>query len=125
MVVLLLYSFAIGDLRGFVLVFFVGYLVIALLPELTLRPILMGRRTLVSPVIMFIGFMGGIMLLGVGGFLIGPLVLAVAVTWYRLRKEGRATEPGAPAWDYPSLKDLLKRMVAVSGLRTVLVVAQS
>jgi predicted PurR-regulated permease PerM len=30
MVILLLYSFAIGDLRGFVLVFFVGYLVVAL-----------------------------------------------------------------------------------------------
>jgi len=96
MVVLLLYAFAIGDIRGFFLVAFIGYAVIALLPELTLRPILMGRRALISPVVMFIGFMGGIILLGPGGFLLGPLILAVAVSWYRLRREGRADEPGTP-----------------------------
>ena len=91
MVILLLYSFAIGDLRGFLLVFFIGYLVIALLPELTLRPVLMGRRTHLSPFIMFFGFMGGILLLGIPGFLLGPLILAVAVTWWEIRKE-RAAE---------------------------------
>lgn len=90
MVILLLYSFAIGDLRGFLLVFLIGYLVIALLPELTVRPILMGRRAQVSPVIMFFGFMGGILLLGTSGFLLGPLILAVAVTWWGIRKEQQA-----------------------------------
>jgi len=90
MVILLLYSFAIGDLRGFLLVFLVGYLVIALLPELTVRPILMGRRAHISPVIMFFGFMGGILILGTSGFLLGPLILAVAVTWWGIRKEQRA-----------------------------------
>ena len=94
MVILLLYSFAIGDLRGFVLVFFIGYLVIALLPEITLRPILMGRRTHISPVIMFFGFMGGIFILGTSGFLLGPLILAVAVTWWQIRKERAAEAPG-------------------------------
>ena len=87
MVILLLYSFAIGDLRGFVLVFFIGYLVVALLPELSIRPILMGRRTHLSPYIMFFGFLGGILVLGISGFLLGPLALAAGVTWYRLRKE--------------------------------------
>jgi predicted PurR-regulated permease PerM len=90
MVILLLYSFAIGDLRGFALVFFIGYLVVALLPELSIRPILMGRRTHISPSLMFVGFMGGILLLGISGFLLGPLVLAVAVSFYALRKEQAA-----------------------------------
>ena len=90
MVVLLLYSFAIGDLRGFVLVFFIGYLVVALLPELTIRPILMGRRTHISPYLMFFGFMGGILLLGVSGFLLGPLALALAASWWGIRKERTA-----------------------------------
>jgi predicted PurR-regulated permease PerM len=94
MVILLLYSFAIGDLRGFLLVLFVGYLVIALLPEITLRPILMGRRTHLSPVVMFLGFMGGILLLGIPGFLLGPLALAVAVSWWEMRKEQAAGPPG-------------------------------
>jgi predicted PurR-regulated permease PerM len=89
MVILLLYSFAIGDLRGFLLVFFVGYLVVALLPEISLRPILMGRRTHLSPLLMFFGFLGGILVLGISGFLLGPLVLAVAASWYRLRKMER------------------------------------
>jgi predicted PurR-regulated permease PerM len=96
MIILLFYTFAIGDIRGFLLVLFIGYLVIALLPELTLRPILMGRRTHISPVVMFFGFMGGILLLGIPGFLLGPLILAVAVSWWQLRKERAAGTPEKP-----------------------------
>jgi predicted PurR-regulated permease PerM len=90
MVILLLYSFAIGDLRGFLLVFFVGYLVVALLPEVSIRPILMGRRTHLSPFIMFFGFLGGILVLGISGFLLGPLALAIAASWWGLRKKQKA-----------------------------------
>ena len=90
MVILLLYSFAIGDLRGFLIVFFIGYLVVALLPELSIRPILMGRRTHLSPYLMFFGFLGGILVLGISGFLLGPLILALAASWYRLRKADQA-----------------------------------
>jgi predicted PurR-regulated permease PerM len=39
---------------------------------------------------MFVGFMGGILLLGTSGFLLGPLILAVAVSWWRIRKEQKA-----------------------------------
>ncbi|MDD1665562.1 MAG: AI-2E family transporter [Methanomicrobiales archaeon] len=97
MVILLLYSFAIGDLRGFFLVFFIGYLVVALLPELSVRPILMGRRTHISPYLMFVGFLGGILLLGISGFLLGPLALALAASWYRLRRLQGAGSSGNPA----------------------------
>jgi predicted PurR-regulated permease PerM len=90
MVILLLYSFAIGDLRGFLLVFFIGYLVVSLLPELSVRPILMGRRTRISSYLMFFGFLGGILVMGVSGFLLGPLILALAASWYGLRKEQSA-----------------------------------
>ncbi|MDD1659001.1 MAG: AI-2E family transporter, partial [Methanomicrobiales archaeon] len=94
MVILLLYSFAIGDLRGFFLVFFIGYLVVALLPELSVRPILMGRRTHLSPYLMFFGFLGGILVLGISGFLLGPLALAIVASWYRLRKVREAGSSG-------------------------------
>jgi predicted PurR-regulated permease PerM len=96
MIILLLYTFAIGDLRGFLLVLFFGYLVIALLPEVTLRPVLMGKRTHLSPVVMFFGFMGGILLLGIPGFLLGPLALAVAVSWWKIRKEQAAAAAAIP-----------------------------
>ena len=97
MVILLLYSFAIGDLRGFLIVFFIGYLVVALLPELSVRPILMGRRAHLSPYLMFFGFLGGILVLGISGFLLGPLILAVAASWYRSRKAERAAPSGHPS----------------------------
>ena len=89
-VILLLYSFSIGDLRGFLIIFFIGYLMVALLPELTIRPILTGRRTHLSPLLMFFGFMGGILILGISGFLLGPLALALAACWWSLRKEHTA-----------------------------------
>jgi predicted PurR-regulated permease PerM len=50
----------------------------------------MGRRTLLSPVLMFASFMGGILVLGISGFLLGPLLVAIGVSWYRLVREGRA-----------------------------------
>jgi predicted PurR-regulated permease PerM len=94
MVILLLYSFAIGDIRGFFIVFFIGYLVVALLPELSVRPILMGRRTHLSPYLMFFGFLGGILVLGISGFLLGPLALAVAASWYKVHKADQASSSG-------------------------------
>jgi predicted PurR-regulated permease PerM len=94
MVILLLYSFTIGDLRGFLIVFFIGYLVVALLPELTIRPILMGRRTHIPPYLMFFGFLGGILLLGISGFLLGPLALALAASWWELVRGQPAGVPG-------------------------------
>ena len=112
MVVLLFYAIAIGDLRGFLLVLLVGYIGVALLPEVTIRPILMGRRTLLSPLLMFASFIGGILLLGLSGFLLGPLAVAMAVSWYRLRKEGRAegtATPGLILSDSPSRKGFIAR----------------
>jgi predicted PurR-regulated permease PerM len=44
---------------------------------------------------MFASFIGGILLLGISGFLLGPLLVALGISWYRLRKEGRAIEDRA------------------------------
>jgi len=93
MAVLGIYALALGDLKGLLLVFVVGYGGVALLPELTVRPILMGRGSHVHPLVMFFGFMGGILLLGTAGFVLGPLVLALAVSEYQARKEGREPSP--------------------------------
>jgi predicted PurR-regulated permease PerM len=43
---------------------------------------------------MFGSFIGGILLLGISGFLLGPLIVALAVTWFRLRTEERAGATG-------------------------------
>jgi predicted PurR-regulated permease PerM len=57
----------------------------------------MGRRTHISPYVMFFGFLGGILVLGISGFLLGPLALAVAASWYRLRKGRKAWRNSSPA----------------------------
>ena len=94
MAVLGIYALALGDLPGLLLVFVVGYGGVALLPELTVRPILMGRGSHAHPLVMFLGFMGGILLLGTAGFVLGPLILALAVSEYQVRKE--EGEPSSP-----------------------------
>ena len=93
MAVLGVYALALGDLRGVILVFLLGYGGVALLPELTVRPILMGRSSHVHPLVMFFGFMGGILLLGTAGFVLGPLILAMVVSEYRFGKEKGETSP--------------------------------
>lgn len=93
MAVLGIFALALGDIRGMLLVFLVGYGGVALLPELTVRPILMGRSSHVHPLVMFFGFMGGILLLGTAGFVLGPLILALAVAEYRFRRERWETSP--------------------------------
>jgi predicted PurR-regulated permease PerM len=48
----------------------------------------------ISPYLMFFGFLGGIFVLGISGFLLGPLALALAASWYRLRKVREAGSSG-------------------------------
>ena len=76
------YALAIGDLRGLLLVIFIGYPFVAALPDWIMRPLLMGAQAKLHPVVMFIGFFGGITLLGLAGLILGPLLLALAVGAY-------------------------------------------
>ncbi len=97
------YAFAIGDLRGLLLVLLVGYPFVAAIPDLVMRPVLMGAKARVHPAVMFIGFFGGITLLGLVGFILGPLLLSLAVGAYgivvdelelrRAEALGEAVEP--------------------------------
>jgi predicted PurR-regulated permease PerM len=76
------YALAIGDIRGFLLVIFVGYPFVAAIPDMVMRPLLMGARAGINPTVMFIGFFGGITLLGIAGIVLGPLLLALAAGAY-------------------------------------------
>jgi predicted PurR-regulated permease PerM len=76
------YAFAIGDWRGLLLIVFIGYPFVAAIPDWIMRPLLMGAKAQIHPVVMFIGFFGGITLLGVVGLLLGPLLLSLAVGAY-------------------------------------------
>jgi predicted PurR-regulated permease PerM len=83
------YAQAIGDTRGVLILFFLGYLIVSLVPEVYVRPVLVGRRVKVHPVIMFIGIVGGILTMGLAGFVLGPLIIVLLITSYRMYTEER------------------------------------
>ena len=79
MIFLGFFALSIGDYRAVALIAIIGYPVVCAVPDLFFRPWLMGERAGVHPAIMWIGFFGGIWLLGLVGFIVGPLVLALLV----------------------------------------------
>lgn len=78
------YAFALGDMRGVLILFLLGYFIVALLPEIWIRPVLVGRRVNIHPVIMFIGIIGGILTMGLAGFVLGPVIIVLLITTYRM-----------------------------------------
>ena len=78
------YALSIGDITGVLILFFFGYICVAALPEIFVRPVLMGRRLKLHPLLMLIGFIGGIIALGMVGFVIGPVIIVLLIDIYRL-----------------------------------------
>lgn len=83
------YSLALGDTRGLLIMFFLGYIVVSLIPEVYIRPVLVGRRVKIHPVIMFIGIIGGLLTMGLAGFVLGPVVIVLLITTYRMYVKDR------------------------------------
>ena len=81
------YALAVNDARGVWILFFLGYLIVSLLPEVYVRPVLVGRRVKIHPVIMFIGIVGGLFTMGLAGFVLGPLIIVLVITSYRMYTE--------------------------------------
>jgi predicted PurR-regulated permease PerM len=98
------YSFSISDTRGVMILFVLGYLVVSCLPEIYIRPVLVGRRVKIHPVIMFIGIIGGILTMGLAGFVLGPLIIVILMTSYRIWMNERnipVDQDGSKADSYP------------------------
>jgi predicted PurR-regulated permease PerM len=89
------YALSIGDITGVLILFFLGYICVAALPEIFVRPVLMGRRLKLHPILMLIGFIGGIIALGMVGFVIGPVIIVLLMDIYRLLFEEKK-EPEKP-----------------------------
>lgn len=87
MLVIGIFALSQGDLRGAALAAFVGYPVVCALPDIYFRPLMMGRRARIHPVIMWIGFFGGLVVMGLVGFILGPLFVVLAVTAYHILVE--------------------------------------
>jgi len=78
------YALALGDIRGVFILFVFGYLIVSLVPEVYIRPVLVGRRVKIHPLIMFIGIVGGLLTMGLAGFVLGPLIIVLLMTSYRI-----------------------------------------
>ncbi|MEI6839764.1 MAG: AI-2E family transporter [Methanomicrobiales archaeon] len=86
MAFLAVYAISISDMTALALLIFIGYPVVCAFLDLFIRPVLMGRRTCIHPVIMWIGFVGGLYTLGLVGFVLGPLTLVLLITGYHILK---------------------------------------
>jgi predicted PurR-regulated permease PerM len=85
------YALALGDIRGVLIMFFLGYIIVSCCPEIFIRPVLVGRRVRVNPVIMFIGIIGGLLTMGLAGFVLGPVIIVLLITSYRMYVRDRKT----------------------------------
>jgi len=93
------YALALGDTRGVLILFFLGYLIVSCLPEFYIRPVLVGRRVKIHPIIMFIGIVGGTLTMGLAGFVLGPVIIVLLITSFRIyvqekkERSGQGTSP--------------------------------
>ncbi len=78
------YALSIGDINGVLILFFFGYIGVSALPEIYIRPVLMGRRVKLHPLVMFVGFIGGLITMGMAGFVLGPVLIVLLFTGYKI-----------------------------------------
>jgi predicted PurR-regulated permease PerM len=91
-----LYFLATGNVwQGVILIAF-GIFVIGLVDNI-LRPLLVGKDTKMPDYVVLISTVGGLSLVGVNGFVIGPLIAAMFIATWDLFSTRTADPPGA--WD--------------------------
>jgi len=83
------YALALGDTRGVFIAFFFGYLIVSCVPEIYVRPVLVGRRVKINAMIMFIGIIGGILTMGLAGFVLGPVIMVLLINSFRIYASDR------------------------------------
>jgi predicted PurR-regulated permease PerM len=77
----------------------VGGLIIGLIDNL-LRPILVGRDTLMPDYLVLLATLGGLTVFGMSGFVIGPIIAALSLTvWEMFEQEYRGEERREPVSD--------------------------
>lgn len=70
-----------------------GAVVVATLSDNVLKPILIGGKTELSTLVVFLGVFGGLGAFGVLGLFIGPMVLAFGLTLLRILREAIRSAP--------------------------------
>jgi predicted PurR-regulated permease PerM len=84
MLFLAAFALSMGDMRALALLAVIGYPVVCAFPDIYVRPMMMGKRASIHPVLMWIGFFGGLAVMGIVGFVLGPLFVALVVSGYHI-----------------------------------------
>jgi predicted PurR-regulated permease PerM len=87
-----LYFMSLGDTWSAVVTLVVGYPLLSGWIDFYYRPVMMGKRVAIPPVMMMIGIFAGVPFLGIVGFIVGPVLVALAVTGYKILAE-EASDP--------------------------------
>ena len=64
-----------------------------------MRPVLVGRRVKIHPLIMFVGLIGGLLTMGIAGFVLGPLIIVLLMKSYRIWTDDRKGAQGTTGQD--------------------------
>jgi predicted PurR-regulated permease PerM len=82
-----LYFLSLGDTRSAVITLFLGYPLLSGWIDFYYRPVMMGKRVAIPPIMMMIGIFAGVPFTGIAGFIIVPVLIALAVTGYKIIAE--------------------------------------
>ncbi|MFB6136187.1 MAG: AI-2E family transporter [Halobacteriaceae archaeon] len=94
-VALAAYQVSVGAVVQAALVLVVGGLVVAVLPDVLIRPRFASARAKLPGGLYFVGFVGGLLTLGPVGIIAGPLVVALVVEATLLLAEENVAPPAA------------------------------
>jgi predicted PurR-regulated permease PerM len=83
-IIFALYFMSLGDTWSAVITLFVGYPLLSGWIELYYGPMMMGKRVAIPTVMIMIGILAGVPFMGIAGFILGPVLIALAVTGYRI-----------------------------------------
>ena len=72
-------------LKGILLILYGSFLVSSI--SVIVRPKIIGDRAKIHPVLILLGVLGGIGVFGIIGFIVGPLVLALLVTFFEIYQQ--------------------------------------
>jgi predicted PurR-regulated permease PerM len=86
-IIFTLYFLSIGDTRSAVITLFAGYPLLSGWIELYYGPMMMGKRVAIPTVLIMIGILAGVPFMGIAGFILGPVLVALAVTGTKILRD--------------------------------------
>ena len=92
-----LYFLSLGDTGSALITLIIGYPLLSGWIDFYYRPVMMGKRVAIHPVMMMIGIFAGVPFIGFVGFIIGPVLVTLAVTAYKIHADETGTSKNRPS----------------------------